>query len=208
MSRRRIKLYVVDGDSKSRQSIAAMTKPAGFTMTPFVDAESFLKAYRPQSVACLVLEWRLAGMDGLELVTRLRRLGDDISIVMIAACGDVKTAVEAMRRGCNDFLEKPFTPDVLLAAVRRALTDRRANRPRFPSIRATELWNALSPRQREILCAILAGAKSATIAADLGISKRTVDTFRHRIYQKLGVHNLGQLAGRFASLNGPSGGSR
>jgi two-component system CheB/CheR fusion protein len=170
----------------------------GHYVEDFASCEAFLDAYRPGREACLVIDAYLPGMTGLEL---LKRLGDDghrLPSIMITGNSDVTIAVQAMKAGAADFIEKPISTSELLGSVGRALEQARDS-TKLAAARedAANRLAQLTPRQREILDMVLAGHPSKNIAADLGISQRTVENHRAAIMDKTGAKSLPALA-RFA----------
>jgi FixJ family two-component response regulator len=190
-------LYVVDDEPSIGELVRRIGEGAGLAVEFFLDGESFLAAYRPNSNACLVLDLKLPGIDGLELASRLRRRGDQLPIVIVTAYGNIFSAALARALGCVNFLSKPFRRDQLLAAVRRALGERRPADP-FADANLHRLA-CLSDRERQILAAVLDGATSKEIADFLGIGIASVCTYRRRIIKRFGVRNLEQVVARLFS---------
>jgi two-component system CheB/CheR fusion protein len=188
-------IYVVDDDSDVRHAIRSMLEHDGNFVEDYEDGESFLKAYRPDRNACLLLDANLPGINGLDLLKKLKSVGDPVPAIMITGQSDVPMAVEAMKAGAADFLEKPIRGNEILAGVRRALESS------HDSGKLTE-WRkdaadhlaCLTHRQRQIMEMVLAGHPSKNIAADLGISQRTVENHRASIMKKAGVRSLPALA--------------
>jgi two-component system CheB/CheR fusion protein len=188
-------IYVVDDDSDVRQAIRSMLEHDGRLVEDFEDGESFLEAFRPGRNACLLIDANLPGMSGLDLLRRLRRIGSPLPAVMITGQSDVQMAVEVMKAGASDFLEKPLRGVELLAGVAHALE------LVHDSGKLTE-WRkdaaghlaSLTRRQHEIMDMVLAGHPSKNIAADLGISQRTVENHRASIMKKTGSRSLPALA--------------
>ncbi|WP_026595993.1 chemotaxis protein CheB [Methyloferula stellata] len=188
-------IFVVDDDSQVRDTISAMVKEGGRTVEAFSTCEAFLDAYRPGRRACLLIDAYLPGLSGLELLQRLRDAGDRLPAIMITGNSDVPVAVQAMKAGALDFIEKPVGGDELLASIERALelagdSSRLSARQEEAKTRVA----ALTLRQREIMDLILAGHPNKNIAADLGISQRTVENHRAAIMIKTGTKSLPALA--------------
>jgi two-component system CheB/CheR fusion protein len=198
-------IYLVDDDEMVLDLIGALLRQDGFAVETYTDCESFLQAYRPGRHGCLILDARLPGLDGLELLIRLRQTGDPLPVVIITGGGDLTMAVQAMKAGASDFIEKPIGRDDLLASVERALVQSHDSGE-------AEAWResakghmaALTVRQREIMDRVLAGHPSKNIAVDLGISQRTVENHRAAIMHKTGAKSLPALA-RLALAAGPVG---
>jgi two-component system CheB/CheR fusion protein len=164
----------------------------GYAVEVFADGEAFLQADRPEG--CLLVDARMPGMSGLELIERLRANGVALPTIVITGSGDVPMAVEAMKAGAVDFIEKPIGHIELLASIERAL-DRSVNATALSLSRDTALacLSSLTARQRQIMDLVLAGHPSKNIAADLGISQRTVDNHRAAIMKRTGSKSLPAL---------------
>jgi two-component system CheB/CheR fusion protein len=167
----------------------------GRIVEDYATCEEFLKAYRPGSEGCLLIDAYLPGMSGLELLQRLREDGQRLPAIMITGNSDVSMAVQAMKAGALDFLEKPIGHKELVASVDRAL-ERSRDATKLSAWReaASDHVARLSPRQRQILDMVLAGQPSKNIAADLGISQRTVENHRASIMKKTGSKSMPALA--------------
>jgi two-component system CheB/CheR fusion protein len=197
-------IYLVDDDDLVCDLTGSFLRQDGFDVETYPDCESFLEAYAPSRHGCLLLlDANLPGMGGLELLIRLREAGDQVPVVIITGGGDLAMAVQAMKLGAADFIEKPIGGDELLASVERALAQSRDSD-------LAEAWRdtakghmaTLTSRQREIMDLVLAGHPSKNIAADLGISQRTVENHRASIMHKTGAKSLPALA-RLAMAAGP-----
>ena len=188
-------IYVVDDDSHIRAALRSVLEDDGRTVEDFGDGEAFLKAYRPGREACLLIDAYLPGMSGLELLRRLSDEGHRIPAVMITGNADVTMAVEAMKAGASDFIEKPVGRDELLACVERAL-EHSQDASKLVAWRedAASHLDGLTSRQKQIMEMVLAGHPSKNIAADLGISQRTVENHRAAIMKRTGVKSLPALA--------------
>jgi two-component system CheB/CheR fusion protein len=188
-------IYVVDDDSDVRQAIRGMLEHDGRLVEDFEDGESFLDAYRPGRNACLLIDANLPGMSGLDLLRRLKKVGSPLPAVMITGQSDVPMAVEVMKAGASDFLEKPLRGVELLAGVARALELSRDSGKLMEWRKdAADHLAGLTRRQRQIMEMVLAGHPSKNIAADLGISQRTVENHRASIMKKTGSGSLPALA--------------
>jgi two-component system CheB/CheR fusion protein len=198
-------IFVVDDDSHIREGIRGMFEEEDLAVEDYVDCEAFLEAYRPGREACLLIDAYLPGMNGLELLQRLRSTGDRLPAIMITGNSDVTMAVQAMKAGASDFLEKPIRHSELLASVERAL-EQSKDATKLSAWRETAANRVarLTPRERQIMELVLAGGPSKNIAADLGISQRTVENHRAAIMEKTGSKSLPALA-RLALAAGQSG---
>lgn len=186
-------VYVVDDDDAVRRSLSLLLRSAGYAVSAHASAEALLAALDESgapATACAVVDVRMAGMDGLALQQHLadRRAGR-IPVVIVTGHADVPLAVRAMRNGAVDFIEKPYPPDRMLAAV----VDAMARTPRESQAGdAMERLATLSPREREVLQALVAGQSNKEIARVLGLSPRTVEAHRAALMDRLGVKSLAQ----------------
>jgi two-component system CheB/CheR fusion protein len=188
-------IYVVDDDAHVRAGIRSVLEDGAWTVEDYESCEAFLDAYCPGRDACLLVDAYLPGMKGLELLKRLHDAGDRLPAIMITGNSDVSMAVEAMKAGASDFIEKPVGHDELLASINRAFEQSRDSSKLFAAHdTAAKLVASLTTRQREIMKLVLAGHPSKNIAADLCISQRTVENHRASIMKKTGSKSLPALA--------------
>jgi two-component system CheB/CheR fusion protein len=187
-------MFVIDDDSAVREAMRDLLEEDGRTVEIYTSSEAFLAAYRPGRVGCLLVDARMPGISGLDLLQRLKNKGTRLPAIMITGQGDVPMAVEAMKAGAADFIEKPIRRDELFASIDRALEQTRDSAKVSVSreAAATRL-SGLSARQRQIMELVLAGHPSKNIAADLGISQRTVENHRAAVMKKTGSHSLSAL---------------
>ncbi len=188
-------IFVVDDDGEVRAAVRDVLEEDGKIVEDFGACEEFLAAYRPGREACLVVDAYLPGMNGLELLRQLKEAGHRLPAIMITGSSDVAMAVEAMKAGASDFIEKPISRGELLGSVERALEQSRDS-SKLTAWRddAASHVADLTPRQREIMELVLAGQPSKNIAADLRISQRTVENHRASIMKKTGSKSLPALA--------------
>jgi two-component system CheB/CheR fusion protein len=187
-------IFVVDDDSHIREGIRGVLEQDGRIVEDYATCESFLEAFHPGREACLVIDAYLPGMDGIELLRRLRDAGHRLPAIMITGNSDVRMAVQAMKAGASDFIEKPITRDELVASVERALEQSRDASKQSAWLKDAERHVAgLTPRQQQIMALVLAGHPSKNIAADLGISQRTVENHRATIMKKTGSKSVPAL---------------
>jgi two-component system response regulator FixJ len=182
-------VYIVDDDAAVRRSLQELLRSAGFIAVCFDTPFGFLDAAPRLSGGCVLLDVLMPGMDGLTLQLRLRERGIALPLVVMTGHGDVQTAVRAMKAGAMDFIEKPFDDETLLAAIEAALAGRGDDRRREVSDASRRLAR-LSPREREVLDALVAGSPNKVIAFDLGISIRTVEVHRAHMMERLGVRQF------------------
>jgi RNA polymerase sigma factor (sigma-70 family) len=191
-------VYVVDDDASIRDSLALMLGLGGYATRLFADAESFLVAFEADWSGCVVADLRLPGMSGVELQARIRARGSSIPFVIITAHGDVPAARAAFRAQAVDFIEKPFEEAMLRGAIDTAFAlERHRLDARELRQADAEKLSRLTAREREVLEHAARGLHAKEIAAQLGISARTVEVHRTRIMEKLEVRNIAELV-RFA----------
>lgn len=189
-----IRVYVVEDDDPVLRSLCALLTAHGYQTVPCASAEEFLKTHDPSQKACLVLDLRLPGMSGMQLQARLAEMDIDIPIVVVTAHGDVPLAVKALRSGAIDFIEKPAQPDQLLEAVRSAAFVLRNQAPPDVPVKVVEhRLSKLTDREREVLRHLLQGKLNKEIAAELGISPRTVEVHRSRVREKMQARSIADL---------------
>jgi two-component system CheB/CheR fusion protein len=187
--------FVVDDDCFSRDVARMILEDAGLTVHDFADCETFLAVYKPCPDSCLVLDVHFPGMGGLELLHNFQNLAFRLPTVVISGDSDISEAVQSMKSGAADFIEKPIVAEALVSAVRSALEQsRRKNSLSHLKVVAGDHLADLTPRQREIMTLVLDGHPSKNIAADLGISQRTVENHRASIMHKTGATSLPALA--------------
>jgi len=187
-------VYVVDDDEAMRDSLCFLLRTAGHASRGYASAEAFLEARRPQRNSCMLLDMRLPGMGGPALQAALAAGGECMPIIFVTGHGDVPMAVEALKRGAFDFLEKPFEDRQLLARVGQALEQDLARREREAQevVRRARLAS-LTAREQEVLARVLQGKPSRVIAVELHVTLKTVEFHRARILTRLGVHSAAEL---------------
>jgi two-component system, LuxR family, response regulator FixJ len=187
-------VFVVDDDAAVRDSLSWMIEAAGLNVQAYACAEEFLASYDPVRPGCLVLDMRMPGMSGIALQKQLASRNVDIAIIFITAHASVPIAVHAMRAGAVDFLTKPFSEDALLDRITQCIED--ARRRQASNVAQADLaarFALLTPREREILHDVVAGKPNKVIAAERGISQKTVEAHRARMMQKLRARSLADL---------------
>jgi two-component system CheB/CheR fusion protein len=188
-------IYVIDDNEQVRDGIRSVLESDGLDVETYATSETFLEAYDPGRPGCVLVDAFLPGMSGVDLLQRLHANGHNIPAIMITGNSDVSIAVQAMKAGAVDFIEKPVSADDLLASVDLALEHSRDADKLFAwRADAAHLVAGLTQRQHEIMDLVLAGHPSKNIAADLGISQRTVETHRASIMKKTGSKSLPALA--------------
>jgi two-component system CheB/CheR fusion protein len=187
-------IYVVDDDDSIREAIRAVLEDDDRDVEDFATCEAFLAAFHPGRPACLVIDAYLPGMNGITLLRRLYEAGHALPAIMISGSSDVAIAVEAMKAGASEFIEKPISRTELLASVDHVL-ERSRDLGKLAAWRddAASRVAKLTPRERQIMDMVLAGHPSKNIAADLGISQRTVENHRASIMTKTDTKSLPAL---------------
>lgn len=184
-------VHVVDDEEPIRRSLDFLLRTAGYRVEKWPEGETFLKGADRSAPACVLLDVRMPGMDGLQVLSKMAERGFNFPVIVLTGHGDIATAVRAMRGGAVDFLEKPFERERLLQALDTGfvrLADREGQRER-------EKWAKtqialLTQREQEVLDGLACGYPNKTIAYDLGISSRTVEVYRANVMEKLGVTNF------------------
>jgi len=195
-------VHVIDDDDALRDSLSFLLGTARLEVKTYESAEAFLSALPNVNSGCIITDVRMPEMSGVDLLRKLNELRVALPVIVITGHGDVQLAVEAMKIGAADFIEKPFDDEMLLNAVRTAL-DRWKDRSREISERKgyLEKLETLSSREREVLEGLIAGKANKVIAFDLGISPRTVEIYRANVMTKTGANSLPELV-RMAMLAG------
>lgn len=186
-------VHIVDDDEAVRHSLAFLLESDGLTAKTYESALHFLDA-AAEATGCLITDIRMPDITGIELLQRLNEKGASLPTIVITGHGDIPLAVEAMKAGAADFIEKPFDDDQMLKAVRAALA-RTVELEEKEAKRAEVLARvaSLSKREREVLDGIVAGQANKVIAYDLGISQRTVEVYRANVMSKMGASSLSEL---------------
>ena len=187
--------YVIDDEAQARLSLCELLAAQGLEVEDFASAEDFLAAYRSDAAGCLLVDAHLPGISGVDLLTTLRARGDSLPVIVITGDGDIDLAVRAMRAGATEFIQKPVAGDALVASIARA-SQLSADLGAGAAARAEAVARVggLTRRQAEVMTMVLAGAPSKNIAADLGISQRTVETHRAEIMHRMGTRSIPELA--------------
>ncbi len=188
-------IYIVDDDEAIRDSVRLLLEAAGFKhIVTYQSGRAFLDQAKPQPGDCLLLDLRMPDIDGLELQNELNRRGTHLSLIIMTGHADVPIAVRAMKAGATDFIEKPFSDEVLLDALRRALAlAAEVSREQEQASETMRRLQTLTAREREVFDAMISGRPNKVIAYDLGISARTVEIHRARVMEKMKVPNVSTL---------------
>lgn len=186
-------VHVVDDDEAVRDSLRFLLDAAGLAVRTHASAEALLSA-EPTVPGCVLTDVRMPSMDGLELLRRLRAAAIAVPVLVMTGHADVPMAIRAMKAGALDFLEKPFSDDALVAAVRAALDEsRRTAGTRAQTEKASARIAGLTPREREVFDLLVEGLPTKAIAKALGASPRTIEVHRARVMEKLGARSLPEL---------------
>jgi two-component system response regulator FixJ len=195
-------VYVIDDDEAVRHSLTFLLKTAGIEARTYDSASSFLDDLPQVKAGCIITDVRMPGLSGIDLLRRVKELHVTLPVIVITGHGDVPLAVEAMKSGAADFLEKPFDDEALLTAVNAALRDQGASAKRDADRAGIiEKLATLSNRERQVLEGLVAGHPNKTIAFDHQISPRTVEIYRANVMSKMQAASLSDLV-RMALISG------
>jgi two-component system, LuxR family, response regulator FixJ len=186
-------IHIIDDDAAMRDSLAFLLDVNGYNATVHESANSFLESVPSERSTCVISDIRMPGMNGIELVRRLKGRGSLCQVILITGHGDVALAVEAMKAGAVDFIEKPFDDTTILDSIRSVLKTRPADPGYAMKKEAEARLSELSPRERDVLRGLVAGKINKVIAHDLGISPRTVEVYRANLMAKTGARTMSDL---------------
>jgi two-component system, LuxR family, response regulator FixJ len=187
-------VYLVDDDEAVRDALGLLFRSIGLDCRLFASALEFLEAYDPRRHSCLVADIRMPGLSGLDLQQRLNEQRADVPVIFITGHGDVPMAVNAMKSGASDFVQKPFRDQDLIDRIHKALAqDRERREVRAEQNVIRERLALLTPRETEVMQRVVRGQANKVIALDLGVSQRTVELHRARVMRKLKMRSLAEL---------------
>ena len=196
-------VFIVDDDDEVRDSLEDLVDSVGLRAEIFASAQEFLAAYDPLRAGCLVLDIRMPGMSGLELQEKLGERQAVLPIIFVTGHGDIPMAVEAMRRGAVDFIQKPFRDQDLLDRINSALAQGVGRREDMQEQRAIEeRIHSLTPRERQVMEMVVEGKANKVIAIDLGLSQRTVEVHRANVMEKMWAKTLADLVRMVSRASG------
>lgn len=202
-TKRKQVVYIVDDDDGMRRALTILMTTVGYQPTAFARPTEFLAKYDPNQPGCLVLDVRMPEMSGLEVQQQLNRSGSMLPIILITGHGDIPMAVQAMKDGAFDFLQKPFRDQELLDRINAALkldAENRASVDRLADLKHRS--DSLTPREREVMGLVVDGKANKVIAIDLGLSERTVEIHRANVMEKMGARSVAHLVKMHLTLNG------
>ena len=188
-------VHVVDDDEAVRDSMRWLLEANGFEVRCFESAEAFLAANAlREPVGCLVLDVRMPGLSGLALQDEMLRRGSTMPVIFVTGHGDVPMAVDTMKKGAADFLQKPFSDQDLIDRIQRALAADAGNRQALSQLdELRKRYASLTPREQEVLVLVTDGRANKVMAGDLGLSQRTIEIHRARVMEKMGARSVAQL---------------
>lgn len=197
------RVYIVDDDDGMRRALTVLMGTIDYEVSAFARAADFLAKLNPDQHGCVVLDVRMPEMSGLELQQKLNQSGSILPVIFITGHGDVPMAVQAMKEGAFDFLQKPFRDQELIDRINSALKQDAENRQTL--MRHAELkrrTESLTPREREVMAMIVDGRANKVIAIDLGLSERTVEIHRANVMEKMGARSVAHLVKMHLTLTG------
>jgi two-component system, LuxR family, response regulator FixJ len=202
-SRRKPVVYVVDDDEGMRRALTVLMTTVGYNAVAFGRAADFLAKFDPDQHGCLVLDVRMPEMSGLEVQQQLNRSGALLPVIMVTGHGDIPMAVQAMKDGAFDFLQKPFRDQDLLDRINGALKQDAENRAMVEQqADLKRRAESLTPREREVMTLVVDGKANKVIAIDLGLSERTVEIHRANVMEKMGARSVAHLVKMQLKLSG------
>ena len=204
-TKRKPVVYIVDDDDGMRRALTILMTTVGYQPMAFSRPSEFLAKYDGSQASCLVLDVRMPEMSGLEVQQQLNRTGSMLPVILITGHGDIPMAVQAMKDGAFDFLQKPFRDQDLLDRINAALkqdTQNRESIDRLADLR--QRAESLTPREREVMGHVVDGKANKVIAIDLGLSERTVEIHRANVMEKMGARSVAHLVKMHLTLGGDS----
>jgi two-component system response regulator FixJ len=204
-SKRKPIVYIVDDDDGMRRALTILMTTVGYQPVAFSRPSEFLAKYDSNQASCLVLDVRMPEMSGLEVQQQLNRSGSMLPVILVTGHGDIPMAVQAMKDGAFDFLQKPFRDQDLIDRINAALKQDAQNREsvdRLADLR--QRAESLTPREREVMGHVVDGKANKVIAIDLGLSERTVEIHRANVMEKMGARSVAHLVKMHLTLGGDS----
>jgi FixJ family two-component response regulator len=204
-SKRKPTIYIVDDDDGMRRALTILMSTVGYNAVPFARPSEFLAKYDAAQPGCLVLDVRMPEMSGLEVQQQLNRSGAMLPVILVTGHGDIPMAVQAMKDGAFDFLQKPFRDQELLDRINAALKQDAENHAiveRHADLKRRA--ESLTPREREVMALVVDGRANKVIAIDLGLSERTVEIHRANVMDKMGARSIAHLVKMQLTLDAES----
>lgn len=201
--KRKAVIYIVDDDDGMRRALTVLMTTVGYQPVAFASPSEFLAKHDPTQASCVVLDVRMPEMSGLEVQQHLNRSGSMLPVILVSGHGDIPMAVQAMKDGACDFLQKPFRDQDLLDRINGALkldAENRASVDRLADL--TQRSGSLTPREREVMALVVDGKANKVIAIDLGLSERTVEIHRANVMEKMGARSVAHLVKMHLMLGG------
>ena len=196
-------VHVVDDDDGMRRALSLLLNTVGYRTLVFASPAEFLAQYDADAPGCLVLDIRMPGMSGLELQQQLNRTGSMLPVIFITGHGDVPMAVQAMKEGAFEFIQKPFRDQDLLDRINHAIQQDAENRNTLARrADVARRLESLTPRERQVMAMVVDGAANKVIAIDLDLSERTVEIHRAKVMEKMGARSVAHLVKLQLSLDG------
>jgi FixJ family two-component response regulator len=187
-------VYIVDDDEGMLSALSLLLGTVNYRTKTYASPKEFLQHFTVDTPGCLVLDIRMPGMSGLELLQQLNLKGSLLPVIFITGHGDVAMAVQAMKAGAFEFVQKPFRDQDLLDRINHALAEDRNNRSAIAErADVQQRLQSLTPREREVMAMVVEGAANKVIAIDLGLSERTIEIHRAKVMEKMGARSLAQL---------------
>ncbi|HEY5760552.1 MAG TPA: response regulator transcription factor [Steroidobacter sp.] len=203
LPRKKPTIYIVDDDDGMRRALSVLMSTVGYNAVSFARPAEFLQKLDPNQPGCLVLDVRMPEMSGLEVQQHLNRTGSMVPVILMTGHGDIPMAVQAMKDGAFDFLQKPFRDQDLLDRINGALKQDAENREtveRHADLKRRS--ESLTPREREVMALVVDGRANKVIAIDLGLSERTVEIHRANVMEKMQARSVAHLVKMHLTLNG------
>jgi two-component system response regulator FixJ len=202
-TKRKPVVYIVDDDDGMRRALTVLITTIGYQPVAFAKPSEFLAKYDPSQPSCLVLDVRMPEMSGLEVQQHLNKAGSMLPVILVSGHGDIPMAVQAMKDGAHDFLQKPFRDQELIDRINAALKLDAQNRESVDRLAdLTSRQASLTPREREVLALVVDGKANKVIAIDLGLSERTVEIHRANVMEKMGARSVAHLVKMHLMLGG------
>jgi two-component system, LuxR family, response regulator DctR len=200
------RVYVVDNDAALRDALTFLLSSRNVSTSTFASGEAFLDVFTPELRGCVLTDIRMDGISGLELFSRLSEAGSRLPCIVLTGHGDVPMAVEALKKGIRDFIEKPFDANDLVDKLIVAMADDLVQAKQDATWRThAQRMVTLSDREQEVMQLLVAGKPNKVIADELAIAVRTVEVHRSRIFEKMGVRSAVELVKLLASMDGIPG---